>query len=367
MILGLLRHLDPAEFRLGLAAPASLLSAMADDLATVDVHAVADAAPSSWLQLHEIRRLAHTIRRFRPDIVNPHLFRSTLVAGPLAKVLRVPCVVETYHGREGWRRGLKASFVLDRLVTRCVDRVIAVSQSSQEFLIKGKRIPASKVVTVANGRDFSGFEPGRFRDATRGRLGLRPEHAVIGVLGRLETQKGHGCALQAMADIVKERPLARLLVVGDGRLRQDLEEQTRRAGLQSHVMFLGYRKDVPSLLDAMDVVIMPSRYEGMPLTAIEAAAMSKPVVATDVDGVGEVVRDGLNGRLVRADDPVALRRGVLGLLDDPQLARAMGAEGRRDALRWFSVERHIEASSHTYRQVLSQVERRRAAPRAIPA
>lgn len=353
VVLALLTRLDASEFRLALAAPAPLLDEFAPDLRRVRV-AAEPVAAESWLDRREVARLADFMRRVRPDVVNPHLFRSVVVAAPLARWLRVPAVVETYHGREAWRQGpIRGSFLPDRLVARCLDRAIAVSDAARDFLVGVKGYPPSKVVVVPNGRDLAMFAPGRDRDRARKELGLDAHTPVVGVVGRLEAQKGHTYLLQAWPAIAREFPDARLLVVGDGSRRPALEAEARRLGVDGAVIFTGFRGDVPRLLDAADIVALPSLHEGMPLTAIEGAAMGRPVVATAVDGTPEVVRDGVTGRLVPPRDPRALAEAVLELLRQPARARAMGEAGRRWALDRFDLGPQVAATARVYRGALA--------------
>jgi glycosyltransferase involved in cell wall biosynthesis len=354
VVLALLRRLDPGEFRLALAAPRPLLDALAPDLSCVAVETT-DAAPESWRAITQVRQLAGFIRHFRPDVVNPHLFRSVFVAAPLARVCRVPAVVETYHGREAWRQGpLNGRFAVDRLVVRFVDRVIAVSAAARDFLVHGKGYPAGKVVVVPNGRDLSVYAAGGSRDAVRKELGLDRHTPLVGVVGRLEAQKGHTYLLDAWPAVVRARPDARLLLVGDGSLRAPLEAQARAAGVAASVLFAGFRADVPRMLDAMDVVALPSLHEGMPLTVIEAAAAARPVVATAVDGTVEVVRDRETGRLVPPADPAALSHALVELLSRPEHAAAMGRAARAFAVEQFGVDRQVEATARIYREVAAR-------------
>ncbi|HEU4370454.1 MAG TPA: glycosyltransferase family 4 protein [Methylomirabilota bacterium] len=350
VVLALLRRLDPGEFRLGLAAPRPLLEACSRDLAGVPVEAEAIAA-ESLLDRREVARLARFMARFAPHVVNPHIFRSTAVAAPLAR-WHGARVVETYHGREGWRRGWwRGGFLPDRLISRLVDRVIAVSEAARTFLIRGKGYPGAKVTVVPNGRDLSVFQPGHAREAARKELGLDRAVPLVGVVGRLEAQKGHAHLLDAWPAVMRELPDARLLLVGDGSLRGALEAQARARGVGDAVIFAGFRADVPRMLDALDVLCLPSLYEGMPLTAIEASAMARPVVATAVDGTPEVVRDGRTGRLVPPADPPALARALLELLRDPDGARRMGEAGRRWARLRFDLDRQVAATARVYRSV----------------
>src|SRR5207249_4886191 len=261
-------------------------------------------AAESWRRRTEVSQLARFIDRVRPDIVNPHLFRSVVVAAPLARWHRVPTVVETYHGREAWRHGpIPGSFVPDRLLSRFVTRVIAVSEAARNFLVRVKRYPADKVVVVPNGRDLSALVPGRDRESARKDLGVDPHTPIVGVVGRLEDQKGHRYLLDAWPAVTRNFPDARLLLVGDGSRREALEAQVKALGIAPSVIFTGFRADVARMLDAIDVLALPSLYEGMPLTAIEAAAMARPVVATAVDGTPEVVEHGVTGFLVPPANP----------------------------------------------------------------
>jgi glycosyltransferase involved in cell wall biosynthesis len=360
VVLALARRLDPAEFRLALAAPAPLLEALAPDLAGVAIETEAVEA-ESWRRRDQIARLSAFIARFKPDIVNAHLFRSTAVAAPLAR-WHGARVVETYHGREGWRRGLLGgSFLPDRLVSRLVDRVIAVSEAARAFLISGKGYDPRKIVVVPNGRDLSVFRPGAGGQAVRKELGIDRATPLVGVIGRLEEQKGHVYILEAWRSVLAELPDARLLLVGDGSLRGALERHAQDLGIAGSVLFAGFRSDVPRVLDALDVLALPSLYEGMPLTAIEASAMAKPVVATAVDGTPEVVREGRTGRLVPPRDVVALSRALRSVLRDPAAAQRMGSAGRDLVFNRFDLTRQVDATARVYRETAGVLPQRAAA------
>jgi glycosyltransferase involved in cell wall biosynthesis len=349
VVLALLQRLDPGEFRLALAAPRPLLDAFAPDLGGVRVDAE-DVAVESPLDRAGLGRLSGFLRRFAPAVVNPHLFRTTAIAAPLAR-WHGARVVETYHGREGWRGGV-AVFLPDRLISRFVDRVIAVSEAARTFLVRGKGYPARKITVVPNGRDLSVFRSGAARDTARKELGLDRAVPLVGVVGRLEEQKGHGYLLEAWPSVVAEFPDARLLLVGDGSLRETLAARARALGVSDSLIFAGFRSDVPRFLDAMDVVCLPSLYEGMPLTAIEGSAMARPVVATAVDGTPEVVRDGRTGRLVPPADPPALGIALRDLLRDPEGARGLGQAGRDWVLSRFDLDRQVAATAHVYRSLV---------------
>ena len=348
-VLSLLAGLDRDRYVSALCCPAPLLDAFASDLAALPVTCYPVDA-TSWTRPREMARLARAIVRFGPDIVHTHLFRATLVAAPLAKALRVPVVVETYHGREAWRRGrIKGSFAVDRLVARHVDAVIAVSDAAARFLIDAKRLPATKVQVIPNGRDLSAFRQADGTGAAvRRELGIADGAPVLGVVGRLESQKGHRYLVDALPHVTAKVPDVRVLVTGDGSLRGELERQAAAAGL-GNIVFTGFRDDIPRLIAAMDVVVLPSLYEGMPLVAIEAAAAGKPIVATAVDGTPEVVQDRVSGLLVPPADTDALGAAILELLNAPDMRTDMGAAAARLARERFDIRRQIAETEALYR------------------
>src|SRR5439155_269751 len=185
---------------------------------------------------------------------------------------------------------------------------------------------------------------------------------LVGVIGRLEEQKGHVYMLEAWPSVLAEFPDARLLLVGDGSLRGALERRAQDLGIAASVRFAGFRSDVPRVLDALDVLALPSLYEGMPLTAIEASAMAKPVVATAVDGTPEVIREGRTGRLVPPRDVVALSRALRSVLRDPAAAPRMGSAGRDLVFNRFDLTRQVDATAPDNRVRLVRQERTGKSP-----
>jgi glycosyltransferase involved in cell wall biosynthesis len=343
VVLALLQRLEPSEFRIALAAPAPLLNSLAGDLHGVPVEMEAVRA-DSWLRRREVARLSAFLGRVRPHVVSTHALRGTMVAAPLAKWQGAK-LVETYHGGDGAR-----GRVPGRMMARFVDRAIAVSEAARASLI-GAGYPAEKIVVVPDGRDLSRCRPGAGRETVRRELGVDRNVPLLGVIGPLEPRMGHAELFEAWPSIVAEFPAARLVVVGDGSLRARLDARARDLGLSGHIIFAGARTDVVRVLDAIDVLAMPSLAEGLALTAIEASAMGRPVVATAVDGIPEVIREARTGRLVPPADPAALSRAIRGVLRDPLGAQRMGRAGRDFVLDRFSLERQVSSTARVYRDV----------------
>ncbi len=350
-VLSLLQRLPRDRFVLGLACPPELIHAMSTDLTDLPVTAFAVRA-TGWTQWRDIWQLRGIIRQFRPDIVHCHLFRATFVGAPLAWVMRVPVILETYHGREAWRQGgrLKGRFFIDRLVSHCVGHIIAVSEAAARFLKEQKRIPAHKITVIPNGRDLQAFQPGHGSQgrAVRQRFGIPVSAPVLGVIGRLEPQKGHHYLLQALPHICDAFPDTRLLLVGEGSLDAALQAQAADLGLQDSVIFTQFQRNIPAFLEAMDIVVLPSLHEGLPLTAIEASAMAKPIVATAVDGTPEVVRDGLTGLLVPPAAPDSLADAVLTLLQHPDLAFQYSAAAHAWVRQQFDLQHQVAETERLY-------------------
>lgn len=290
--------------------------------------------------------LAACVRRFAPDIV--HIQRTWPLSDRYASLAArrggARRVVATEHVR--WERcGLRdraAKMALARL-----DRtIVAVSDAVRESLVRYWRVDSGRVLLIPNGIDTRRFGAPAPIAASRSRPAGRGFR--IGTIGRLEEQKGIDVLLDAFADIAREEPGAELVVAGDGSLRTDLERRASGLGLAGSVRFAGTIDDVAPLLASLDLFVLASRWEGLPLTLLEAMAAGVPIVATSVDGSAEAVRSGVDGLLVPPDDPGALARAILASLHDRAAAieRARAARGRASSI--YSIERMVADYRRVY-------------------
>ncbi len=350
-VLTLLRGLDRTAFRPYLVCTPEVAAALRPDLPD-DVKMI-PLTLRKPAHLGAAFELARILRSRRIDVLHSHLFYGSLFASPIGWLCRVPLIIETPHVREHWRTGwFKSRYVVDRLVGRCVDRYIAVSEANARYLVRDKGLPPKKVIVIRNGSDLGRFDPSARPPAgLRSGLGLDEHDPVLLVLARLEPQKGHRVLLDAMAAILREFPRARLICVGEGILRPALEEQAARLGLTESVRFVGYHANVGDWLALADLTVLPSFYEGLPLVVIESLAAGKPVVATAVDGTPEVVVDGETGLTVQPGDAKALARAICHLLGDPDERRRLGRAGRRWVEQEYSAEAQIASTENLYRQV----------------
>lgn len=294
------------------------------------------------LGLLELRRL---IRRLRPDIVHAHSSKAGILARAAAALCRVRVVVFTAHG---WafkaEPGLKSRLYLlaDRVVRRVTTEVICVSETERREGLAARTCVEDRTVVIRNGVEPESF-PVRVHAAV--------ERPRLVSLGRFKAPKDFGTLLEALAQL-RDVPFEAVLV-GDGPQRRALERAAQELGLSDVVEFAGERDDVPSLLAGADCFVLSSTSEGMPISVLEAMAAGLPVVASDVGGVHELVREGETGFLVPAQDAAALARAIRPVLADHHERARLGANGRSDVEATFTVARVRRQHADLYHRLLS--------------
>ena len=253
---------------------------------------------------------------------------------------------------------------VDTWTARYAQRIISVAEALSDDLRDRYGIPAGKITTIHNGIDLDDLVPTGSRESIRGKLAIPPESPCVGVIGRLTHQKGFTFFLQALPSLFERFPALQCFVAGDGPLRDVLEREATRLALLNRCTFFGYRSDIPDLLQALDVLVLPSLSEGLPFILLEAMGMERPVVATAVSGNPELIEHGRNGLLIPSADPKALATAVTWLLENPQEAKTMGKAGRSTVAEEFSVKKMVEKTEDVYRSILSEaplpVRRKRA-------
>lgn len=266
-------------------------------------------------------------------------------------------MVHTYHGsvfRGYFGPKESAAYLgLERALSRITTRIIAITPQVREELVELHVAPLGKIVEISLGLDLAPFRDGPDRLAARARLGILPDEPVVGLVARLVPIKDVLTFLKAMAWLVEHFPRLVVLVVGDGEERAVLEAAAAQLRIGTRCRFLGWRADLADLYAAMDVLALSSLNEGTPVSVIEAMAAGRPVVATAVGGVPDVVLDRQTGLLVAPRDPEALASAVRLILSDRQMAETLGKEGRNRALTHFDVKRLIADIESLYAELLS--------------
>jgi glycosyltransferase involved in cell wall biosynthesis len=303
-----------------------------------------------WRGLVRMPQFFRELRGERPSVFHAHLnwpmaCKFGLIAAALA---RIPAVVATEQLFVEYPFPLRALvYVLQQVIARGVDRYIAVSHHVARRLRQTFSLSAPKVCVIHNSVFLAPF--GRLPNAElRAQLTRATERPIVLTLARLDKQKGHCYLLEAAARV----PEAMFVLAGDGPERPALEAQARALGLSNRVIFLGYRDDVCDLLASCDVFVLPSLFEGLPLSVLEAMAAGKPVVATAIGGTDEAVVDGVTGLLVPPADSAALANAIRMVLSDPVLSQRLGAAGRARAHEQFSAEAMVRRISEIYDELL---------------
>lgn len=303
-------------------------------------------------------RLARLLTREHVDVVHAHGQDASILAAAVRPLARVPLVVTRHVLDEpsaSWRQRLRARLACAAF--RGADAVVAVSSAAADRLAELARLPRTSIEVIANGIELERFNgaASEVRCATRQALGAHGAERLVLVPAVLRAGKGHEVLLDAMPALLARVPTARVLIVGGGEREPELRARARDLG--EAVRFLGPREDVPRLLAACDLVVLPSLSEALPTALMEAAAAGRPVVATRVGGVPEVVQDGCTGLLVPAHDARALAEAMAALLGDPERSRAFGAAARELACERFGIDQQV---SHTLELWSGLAARRRA-------
>jgi glycosyltransferase involved in cell wall biosynthesis len=307
------------------------------------------AIPLIFLRL--FRLLAHN----RYDVVHTHLIGANVLAAPLAALYRVPVRFTHDQTRDDVR---EYSFVhrwLDALANRLNHHVIAVSSSIRTFLSRKEKIPGDKISVIYNSVDLLRFSPKTdptAGQAARRHWGLPADALIVGGVGRLHYQKNFPLFLEVAAEVCARVPEAFFVIAGEGPERADLEARCQRLGIAARVRFLGFVPNMPELYQSLDLLVLTSHFEGTPLTVLEAMAMGVPVVASQVDGVEEVLENGRDGILAPPGNRDYFVKEICRVLQDRSLRQQLARGGQEKARRQFSAEAMVRRVEALYLQYL---------------
>ena len=276
------------------------------------------------------------------DIIHCHLIAANLVAKPLAALVGVPVRFNHDQANDEYRHRDKLRFALDKLANRFSTHICAVSASIVEFLVKHEGVPRERISLVHNAIDLRRFTPApQRRTVLRSEWQLPPDAPVIAGIGRLNYQKNFPLFLEIAAEIARSHPHVIFVIAGTGP-----EERALGESAGANVRFLGFVADTARLYDAVDFLLMPSRFEGLPMALLEAMAMRVPVVASRLDGIAEVIVDGMDGMLAAPTARDEFVGHLRTLLDDPKRASDIAGHAFQKVTAHFSAEqmtREVEA------------------------
>jgi glycosyltransferase involved in cell wall biosynthesis len=272
--------------------------------------------------------LLKVIDRKQIDILHLHGYGATTFGRLAGGMRRLPTILHEHANLTDTPWFQK---VADTMLEPLTDIAIAVSKSTAEFVIQARRIPADKVKVVYLGVPLEEFSRVRSEGeiaVARAALGVAAGDFVVGTVTRLHDSKGNSYLVEAARLVLNERPRARFVLVGEGPLREPLEQQARALGLADRFVFHGFARDVAAVVSAFDLCVFPSLWEGTPLTVFEALAMGKPIVATDADGLVDVLTADRDALIVPKRDAAALAAAIVRMSDDPALRARLGTAAR---------------------------------------
>ncbi len=324
--------------------------AMAGELRRRGAEVVCFEAPGELAMLRSAGRVARHLREWRADLLHCHLPLSGVVGRWAGRLAGVPIVYTEHNVQERYKFVTRR---LNLLTWGLQDRVIAVSGVVADSIARRKDTSVP-VVIVRNGVDVKQFRPGvADGGAVRRAFGIAADAPVVGTVSVFRPEKGLFDWIAAARRVAQRLPRTRFLMVGDGKLREDLRRAADAAGIGDAMIFCGIQEDVRPYLAAMDVFLMTSFFEGLPVALLEAMAMARPAVATYVGGIPEILRAGENGVLVRPRAPEEAASGVLEMLKDPPRAARLAAAGRRTVEESFSAVSMARGIEAVYDEVLA--------------
>lgn len=300
-----------------------------------------------------VRAVRRLLRETAPDILHTHLYHPNLYGRLAALGLGLPGVVAAVHN--SYTRVKFHRRLWNFLLARTTDRVLVGSRQVYDEVRRIDGVPPDRLRLMPYGIPLRDLETEESYDAARAKLGVAG--FVIGMVGRLEEQKGHRYLLAAVPELAQEIAGLTVLVVGEGRRQEALQRQVQDLGLGSKVRFLGTRRDLPLIYRALDLLVHPSLWEGLPLALLQAMGAGLPVVATRVSGVQDVISEGVNGLLTPPGDSQALTGAILELYRQPDRRARLGEAARRTIEAGYSLEAMIMQLETLYQEIVQKGRR----------
>jgi glycosyltransferase involved in cell wall biosynthesis len=319
-------------------------------------HLVRDLRPFS--DMMAFLSLLWIIRRERPHIVHTHTSKAGILGRWAAYLCRVPIIVHTPHGHVFWGYfnpwETRLFIFLERWTARITNTIVALTPQERADHLRFRIAPKEKFTVIHSGVDLRTFRADRYQPSeTKALLGIPPETTVAGTVGRLTPVKGQEVLLRAASELICRGEKIFLVLLGDGELRRDLEQLALRLGIAESVRFFGWRPDVAQIMAAFDIFCLPSLNEGMGKVLVEAMAMGKPIIASSIGGIQDIVRSGENGILVPVGDAAAWAEAIASLCRDPEERRRIGDAGMQMAPR-YSSEEMIKRIDQMYGKLLNK-------------
>ena len=306
------------------------------------------------IDLNVSKKIKNIIEKEHPDILHAHHYSPYFYTALSNFSRRRPKLIFTEHGRFYPDRVRVKRVVFNQFAKLFTDAIIGVCNFTKYSLSKYEMFPQNKIDVIYNGIKPKKYEGSIDADLKRKELGLGASEVIIGSVGRLCSVKSYNILIRAFGEVKKRLQNVKLLIVGNGALRDDLEALSRHMGLSDDIIFLGERRDVPELMKIFDVFTLSSNLEAASLALLEAMASDLPIVATNVGGNSELIKDNETGVLVDRGDYKKFADAIIRILQNPTVKNAMGEKGRKRVIEKFSFNRMIDEYIRLYRKLLSK-------------
>ncbi|SHG98912.1 Glycosyltransferase involved in cell wall bisynthesis [Desulforamulus hydrothermalis Lam5 = DSM 18033] len=355
-LINLVKYADKKRFDMTVACPPNTVlwdELVARGIKTIPIPLVGELSPTR--DYAAVRSLVKYLHQSGTTVLHAHSSKGALVGRLAALLAGTPVIVFTAHNSifyEAWPAWKKKLFArVERLLARFTDKIITVSDALKQELMEMEGLPAKQITTIYNGIETDRFNTKVDVKTVRRRLNIPELGQLVGTVARLAPQKGVSYFLKA-ASLLKDYQV-NFLVVGDGPLADELKQEACELGLQGRVIFAGQRDDIAEIMALLDIFVLPSVTEGLPLTILEAMAAGKPVVATRVGGVPEAIVEGKTGLLVAPKDPEALAVALAELIGERDRLQRLGNNGQKYVQEKFTVQNMVEKTMTLYYELLA--------------
>ena len=309
--------------------------------------------------LKALFKIYRYLRKERFDIVHSHTSKAGLLGRLAAKLAGVPIIIHTPHGHVffGYFGLVKTKLFIfvERMSSRLADKIIALTSREKKDHLLFNIANEDKFVVINSGVDLNKFKTLPLNEIQnfKRKLGIPENSLIVGTVGRLVPIKGPAFLIEAAKLIVPKYPSTLFIFTGDGHLKQELKKKTLEMGIEDNIIFLGWRDDVARIISIYDILVLPSLNEGMGRVLVEAMALGKPIVASDIGGIPDLITHGKNGFLVPPKSPELLAKYIQILIEKKERRESMGQTGKKNALN-FSRESMVERITALYKELLTQ-------------
>lgn len=286
------------------------------------------------------------------NLIHTHEVRTDIIGLVCAKILNIP-IITTVHGWIDNDVKGKLLIKLDKIILRYFNHIIAVNREIKETLVSNK-IEKERITVLHNALVIDNFEKKCGNRTFRKEMGLKENHIVIGNIGRLSPEKGQGDFLEAVKQVLDKGYRCEFVIIGKGSDEKKLKRLVNKNGTENHVVFAGFREDISSIYDSLDLVIQSSYTEGLPNVVLEALAKEVPVIATNVGGTSEIIENGVTGILISPKNPEEMAREIINFLKDPNKMMDMTRFGREKVRKEFDFRQRTEKLETIYEALLDR-------------